>query len=169
MSSLWAIHYENPGLLDTTINAESFQHKDIYLTDARRVGVMLRDGRLSLRNHSALTRFTVETISQTDAILQTPHVEGDKAFVKVDNKGAFYAKASRDEAQKFQFRLSPLGIELYLAGQRPAVFDHEFDVSVGKWEVGRSPIPILVHENIWKIWLPQFHVGSGGGSGGNGA
>lgn len=43
-----------------------FYKKSIYLTDSRRVSMMLRDHPLTRRNHYVFTFFTVEAISNTD-------------------------------------------------------------------------------------------------------
>lgn len=139
--------------ITSVVDVPKFHKKSIYLTDARRVGVMLRERRLTLRNHSAITRLVVETVSDTDFVLQAPAV-GDKPYIKIGSKGAFVADASHDEAQKFQLEVTDLGIELWLAGQRPAVFDDNNDVSIGKWETGLSPIPMIIHDDLAKIWAP---------------
>jgi hypothetical protein len=139
--------------IKVTINSETYDKKSIYLTDARRTGIMLRDSRLTLRDHSALTRFVVEAVGDNQFILQVPAMQNDNCYVFTANKGAFYAKASRDKAQRFQFEITELGLELYLEGDRPVVFDDYNDVSIGKFEKGRSDIPILVHEDVSSIWL----------------
>jgi hypothetical protein len=138
--------------VEVIVDSTKYDKTSIYLTDARRVGIMLRDSRLTLRNHSALTRFIVEAVSTTDFILQAPAVGGDNSYVTIGNKGAFFAQASREKAQKFQFKVTDLGVELYLADQRPAVFDDFYDVSIGKFETGRSSIPILIHTDVSAIW-----------------
>lgn len=112
---------------------------------------MLRDRRLTLRNHSGLARFIVEAVSDTDFLLRATDA-GNNGYVRPLDKRAFYARASHHKAQKFQFKVTDLGIELYLAGQRPAVFDHNDDVSVGKWTERFSYIPILIHDDLLKIW-----------------
>ena len=145
-------------------NAQSLDGKPVYLTDARGVGVMLRDRRLTLRNHSALTRFIVEAISDTDFLLQAVDA-GNDGYVRPRDHGAFYAQGSRHEAQKFQINVAEFGLELYLTGERPAVFDHDHDVSVGQWREGRSFIPILVHDNLSTIWPTPSRPG--GVNGGN--
>lgn len=164
----WILNRSAPAELEkynVTANLAVFDKKSIYLTDARRVGVMLRDGRLTLRNHSALTRFVVESISDQDIVLHAP-AAGNKAYVQVSHKGAFFANASREQAQSFQLQVTELGIELYLAGQRPAVFDDFYDVSIGKWQTGLSAIPSLVHDDLSKIWIAPN--GGGGSQEGNG-
>jgi hypothetical protein len=134
------------------IDAEKFDKKSVYLTDARRIGIMLRDRRLTLRNHSALTCFVVEAVSDKDFILQATNVS-EKGYVTVGDKGAFFAQGSREEAQKFQIEVTELGSELYLSGNRPAVFDDFHDVSIGSWKTDLSFIPILIHSNgLAKIW-----------------
>ncbi|KAI1056453.1 hypothetical protein LB507_002432 [Fusarium sp. FIESC RH6] len=139
--------------IKVTINSETYDKKAIYLTDARRTGIMLRDSRLTLRDHSALTHFVVEAVGDNQFILQVPAMQNDNCYVFTANKGAFYAKASRDKAQRFQFEITELGLELFLEGDRPVVFDDYNDVSIGKFEKGRSNIPILIHEDISSIWL----------------
>ncbi|KAJ6136958.1 hypothetical protein N7497_012210 [Penicillium chrysogenum] len=153
----------NPKNVKCIADAQELDGKSVYLTDARRVGIMLRDRRLTLRNHSALTRFIVEAISDTDFFLQSADV-GNDGYVRPLDRGAFYARGSHHEAQKFQFKFTDLGMELYLAEQRPAVFDHDHDVSIGKWTEGLSFIPILIHDNLSKIW-PDPSIG--GANGGN--
>lgn len=92
-------------------------------------------------------------------------------MLRLARRVLFFARVSRDEAQKFQFKVTELGVELYLANQRPAVFDGFHDVSVGRFETGRSSIPILIHTNISTIWVTQGNDGQqapGGGGGGGG-
>ena len=146
------LHNRNANI-KVTINSETYDKKSIYLTDARRTGIMLRDSRLTLRDHSALTRFVVEAVSDNQFILQVPAMQNDNCYVFTSNKGAFYAKASRDKAQRFQFEVTELGLELFSEGDRPVVFDDYNDVSIGKFEKGRSNIPILIHEDTSTIWL----------------
>lgn len=124
---------------------------------------MLRDRRLTIRNHAALTRFIVKATSDTDFLLQAADVEdGSDWYVRPQDHNAFYAPGSRDKAQRFQISAAEFGLELYLAGKRPAVFDHDHDVSVGKWSEGRSLIPILIHDNLAAIW-PTPSRGGGNG------
>jgi len=146
-------------IYDIAVNLNRLDNTTIYLTDARHVGIMLREGRLTLRNHSALTRFVVESVDNDNIVLHSPDAGDDKAYIQVGNKGAFFANAPRDQAQKFQLQVTELGTELYLAEQRPAVFDDNHDVSVGKWQKGLSTIPLLVHTDVSKIW----NVANGGG------
>ncbi|KAH7192762.1 uncharacterized protein B0J16DRAFT_394718 [Fusarium flagelliforme] len=150
---MWHIMNNRNANIKVTINSETYDKKAIYLTDARRTGIMLRDSRLTLRDHSALTRFVVEAVGDNQFILQVPAMQDDNCYVFTANKGAFHAKASRDKAQRFQFQITELGLELFLEGDRPVVFDDYHDVSIGKFEKGRSNIPILVHEDISSIWL----------------
>jgi len=151
------LHNRNANV-KVTINSETYDKKSIYLTDARRTGIMLRDSRLTLRDHSALTRFVVEAVGDNQFILQVPAMQDANCYVFTANKGAFHAKASRDKAQRFQFQITELGLEIFLEGDRPVVFDDYHDVSIGKFEKGRSNIPILVHEDISTIWLTPAPV-----------
>lgn len=156
----------NPQNLKLIANAQTLNGKSIYLTDARGIGVMLRDRRLTLRDHAAITRFIVEAISDTDFLLQAADVKsGSDWYVRPQDNNAFYARGSRDEAQRFQISAAEFGLELYLEGQRPAVFDHDHDVSIGKWTEGCSFIPVVVHDDLKAIWPTPSQ---GGGSGGNG-
>lgn len=153
---LWIYRNFSPNELENfhvSVVAEKFDKKSVYLTDARRVGIMLRKGRLTLRDHSALTRFIIEAISDKDFILRATAI-GEKPYVKVGDKGAFFAQASKEEAQLFQIEVTDLGTELYLDKIRPAVFDDFYDVSVGKWSTGLSSIPLLIHfdNDLAKIW-----------------
>lgn len=138
--------------LQVTVDPQKYDNTTIYLTDARRVGIMLRDSRLTLRDHAALTSFIVEAVDGAEFVLKTPAIEGDNSYVSIGDKGVFTANASRDNAQKFQFKVTDLGVELYLEDQRPAVFDVHYDVSIGKLENGRSSIPILIHTEVSSIW-----------------
>ena len=40
-----------------------------------------------------------------------------------------------------------------MQGDRPVVFDDYNDVSIGKFEKGRSNIPILIDQDTTRIWL----------------
>ncbi|CAG7559529.1 unnamed protein product [Fusarium equiseti] len=154
----WLFANRRNANIKVTIDPQSYDKKAIYLTDARRTGIMLRDSRLTLRDHSALTRFVVEAVGDNQFILQVPAMQDDNCYVFTANKGAFHAKASRDKAQRFQFQITELGLALFLEGDRPVVFDDYHDVSIGKFEKGRSNIPILVHEDISSIWLTPAQV-----------
>jgi len=164
----WLLRSADTELYRVVIDADKFHKKSVYLTDARRVGIMLRGRRLTLRNHSALTRFIVEAVSDKDFILEATTFS-EKGFVKLGDKGAFFAQGSREEAQKFQIGVTELGHELQVSDQRPAVFDDFYDVSIGKWKSGLSSIPILIHLNgLADIWHAVGINGNGGGEGGGG-
>lgn len=143
--------YSASDALKVTVDCRSLDKKPIYLTDARLVGVMLRDGRLTLRSHSALTELVIESVSDKDIVLHAT-AAGDQAYVRTGDKGAFFANASREQALKFQMQVTDIGMELCLGEKRPAVFDDNNDVSIGEWKTGRSSIPILVHMDSSKIW-----------------
>jgi hypothetical protein len=66
------------------------------------------------------------------------------------------------KAQYCELKVTELGLEFWLAGQRPAVFDDFYDVSEGKWETGRSSIPVFVWEDLNAVW------GVAGGNGNQG-
>lgn len=70
----------------------------------------------------------------------------------VGDRGAFFAQASREQAQKFQIKHTGLGRELYLDGRRPAVFDVFYDVSTGQRKSGLSFVPILIHDDVAQIF-----------------
>jgi hypothetical protein len=69
---IWALNNKRNANINVTIDSQSYDKKAIYLTDARRTGIMLRDSRLTLRDHSALTRFVVEAVGDNQFILQVP-------------------------------------------------------------------------------------------------
>jgi hypothetical protein len=135
----------------------------VYLTDARKVGIMLRDRRLTLRNHSAITEFILESTSHSGCVLRAPAMDNN-GYVRIGDRNGLSASASRDKAQHFELKLSDMGLELFIEDRRPAVFDFFYDVSIGKWQNGRSLIPILVHTFIPSIWGPDPASKAGDGS-----
>lgn len=68
---------------DPEVKAEFFKDKRIRLTDARRVGVMLRDAFLTLRNHSALTTVRAEVVDDRTFKLRVAAIGGNN-YVRVD-------------------------------------------------------------------------------------
>lgn len=74
--------------------------------------------------------------------------------MRIGDKNAFYAHGSREEATVFQIQVTPIGTELYLSNDRPAVFDGFYDVHIGKWSPELSSIPILIHleKDLGSIW-----------------
>lgn len=132
----------------------------VYLTDARRVGIMLRDKRLTLRNHAALTRIQLHGAegSSHEYILQAIDLEDKNNYVRVADKNAFKADEKAEKAQHFRLEDTELGTELKLAdGSRPAILDDFYDVGIGQWKNGYSRVPILVHGQshlaaIWGKW-----------------
>lgn len=125
---------------------------EIYITDARRVGLMLRDKRLTLRGNAALTRFEIERVSSGEFKLRAPEVDGNDNYVQVGSKNAFYANANKDKAQVFAYKHTDVGYELMIEGERPGVLDDYYDVGVGKWKSGYSHIPLLIHTSVGRIW-----------------
>lgn len=153
-----------------TVNNKALHGKTVYLTDARKVGIMLRDKRRTLRNHSAVTEFIAEA-DGNDLLLRAATFK-ENGYVRVGNKGAFHADASKNDAQRSDIQLTELGEELFIDGQRPSVFDDYFDVSVEALKEGLSSLLILVHsEGLEKIWSNPIIVvnnAQGGGGGGGG-
>ncbi|KAF7591421.1 hypothetical protein BBP40_001582 [Aspergillus hancockii] len=138
------------------ITQSDFETKSICLTDARRVGVMLRDRRLTLRNHAAFSTFTVEFVNSTDFVLRSEDFDPreQNVYIRIGGKGTLRTEVSRNQAQTFQMEQTALGLELYMNGQRLSVYDEYFDVSIGQWQNGRSRIAILVHSadpaGVWE-------------------
>lgn len=69
-----------PGVLENVqivVPPSAFDQQTIFLTDARRTGIMLRDKRLTLRDNAALTHFLVEAVSDSEYVLQATTVGKD--------------------------------------------------------------------------------------------
>ena len=140
-------------LLSLVVNVAQFDQKIITLTDARLVGVMLRERRFSLREHSAITPLLVGlSDGGNEVTLQAVSVKDENNYVKYGDKGAFHANASKADAIKFKIVPTELGFELFIGDDRPSVFDDNHDVSVGKPGPGLSSIPLLIHMDPMSIW-----------------
>jgi hypothetical protein len=138
------------------IKSDFFQGKRILLTDARRVGFMLRDGYLTLRNHSAVTTVKAEVVSEGTFTLQATAISGDN-YIRVDGD-KFKANADASHAAQFGAKHTALGIELFYDNQRPAIFDRYYDVTIGPWtnKSQRSQTPVLMWVRSYaEIWGSQ--------------
>jgi hypothetical protein len=142
---------------EPTLKSSVLVGKPLRLTDARQVGIMLRDdGHLTLRNHSALTTMLAEPVDDTGFKLHVTAYEGNNY---VGHDGTVF-KADKDGANAvvFHAKQTALGIELYFDDERPAVFDRHFDVGVGPWTptCKFSQIPILIWWGpLSLMWQPQ--------------
>ncbi|CAK4032244.1 Hypothetical predicted protein [Lecanosticta acicola] len=124
----------------------------VYLTDARRVGIMLRDRRLTLREHAAITEFILETVEDDEFVLRATAYKGDNNYIKAAGKGTFKAESSKKDAVRFHMMPTELGNELLVGQGRPGIFDDFYDVSIGEAREERSSVMILVHEDVESIW-----------------
>lgn len=126
------------------IKSDSFKGKLIKLTDARRVGFMLRDSYLTLRNHSAVTTVKAEVVSEGTFTLQVIAISGNN-YIGVEGD-KFKANADASHAVQFSAKHTALGLELFYDNQQPAVFDRYYDVTIGPWtnKSQRSQTPVLM-------------------------
>ncbi|KAK4466748.1 hypothetical protein QBC42DRAFT_258846 [Cladorrhinum samala] len=138
---------------DPEVKAEFFRDKRIRLTDARRVGVMLRDGFLTLRNHSAMTTVRAEVIDARTFKLRATAIGGNN-YIRIDDD-KFKADADESKAAHFSAKLTALGFELFYNNEAPAIFDRFYDVAIGPWTntSQRSQTPILMWVgSVAEIW-----------------
>jgi len=141
------------------VQCTELEDKFIKITDARRVGVMLREGYLTLREHSAITSLQIVPITQGSFKLKVPAIGGDRNFIAVEGNLWFKANANASTAATFTAKQTELGYELYHQNERPAIHDKQFDVTIGPWSPTgrhRSQVPMLLwpEADLAQIWHP---------------
>lgn len=135
------------------------EDKFIKITDARRVGVMLRDGYLTLRAHSTITSLQIDPVTARTFKLRVPAIGGDRNYIAIENNTWFRANANASTAATFTAKQTELGYELRYNNERPAIHDRYFDVTIGPWSstgLARSQIPMLLWPDLAldQIWNP---------------
>jgi len=141
---------------DPEVKPEFFMGKSVKITDARRVGFMLRDDFLTLRNHSAITTLVAEVVTERTFKLRAVAIGGNN-YIRVDND-KFRADSDASNAAHFSARLTELGLELFHNGLRPAILDRYYDVTIGPWTPTsrRSQTPVLIWVGpLTQIWSGQ--------------
>ncbi|RGP77956.1 hypothetical protein FLONG3_3913 [Fusarium longipes] len=103
----------------------------------------------SPQRHSEFPRFIVEFASNDEFILRPRGLAGHDDYIAISNNGVFSPCASREDAQRFKYKVTQFGVELWVDGGRPATIGNSF----GKYEEGSLSIPILIHdtENMYVV------------------